>query len=158
MFLSKKYVLVNELIDRMNINMANASGLIRELDRLGDTTTVVNIGYCNFIKDSQNLPRNFRDALRDSFTDISQMLPCSFVKSELNLTEKEFLDFGLGTKVTIAKKDFFKFSDSLYKKLKNSIPYVLSKAETDDCSNRGLIDGFIKLDDNRYLTWYKIRK
>lgn len=159
MFLDKKYVLANELVQKMGINIANISVLRKQYEYEDDLTTIVKMNNCNFLNSkSQKLPNNIRCGLSEhEFTDMSNKLPLTYVRSEYGMTEKELLKSGLVLeKIKVGGKDFFVFNDEIVATMKNKIGYVLDKNDTSDCMKRGLIEGYVQLNKNKFFTWYSI--
>lgn len=159
MFLSNDYILANELTKKMNIHIANISMLKQRLEDQNNETDMVKLNNCTFInKKSIFLPKNIREGIKKNiFTDISNKLPVTFVKSEYEITEREMNNSGIiQGKKKIAGKDFYVFNNDFVEKVKNSIVYVLDKKETEECSKNGDINGFVKLSKNKFLTWYYI--
>lgn len=157
MFLSSKYVLANELIKRMGIGIANISILCKKFQD-ANNTTIIKLNSLTFInKDSQTLPKNIYNALNEhTFTDISNKLPCNYVRSEYGITKKDLSNIdAFSDIVDIGGNNFFVFRDEFVKKLRGKIIYILDKEEAIDCYRKGLIEGYDKISNNRYLTWYK---
>ena len=157
MFLNKNYISSNELVEKMGIHIANISMLRNSLEYDDDITTIVKKGGASFIKkNSYKLPSNIKEGIvNNEFTDISNKLPCPFVKSEYQVSEKELMKSGLViSKEKIAGKDFYVFSDDFVKKVRNKIVYTLNKEETMECFAKKQIDGYIQVSKNKFLTWY----
>jgi hypothetical protein len=156
MFLNKKYILANELVTKMGIHIANVSMLIKEYEDT-DTGTFVKMNNCTFIntKDA-TLPQNIIDGIRTNvFTDMTDKLPCTFVRSEYGITEKELFKSGMVTKiVTVAGKDFYQFAPEFVEKMKYKIGYILDEQETMECFRKKQIKGYTQLAKNKYFTWY----
>jgi hypothetical protein len=159
MFLSKDYVLANELVQKMEINIANISKLIKDFEYNNFYGDIIKMNNCAFLKKtSHRFPKFIKDGLNNfNFTDISNGLPCRFVQSEYSITERElskseiFLE-----KKKIAKKEFYIFKDDFVQKLKGKIAYTLNKEETEKCHQNGDIQGYIQLSKNKFLTWYSL--
>lgn len=157
MFLKKNYILANELVQKMDIHIANISMMRKQFEDADDMTTILKMNNCNFIKtNSHKLPNNIRQGIAcNEFTDMSNKLPCTFVRSEYPLTEKDWYASGVVIdKVNIAGKQFYVFSDEFVKTTHNKIVYILDKKETDECYRKGQIDGFIQAAKNKFITWY----
>ena len=157
MFLQSKYILANELVQKMDIHIANISMLRKHFEDLGDEVTMIKKGNCTFINTkSVELPNNIQvGILTNEFTDMTDKLPCTWVKNEYEMTERELFKSGLVIdKQKIAGKDFYVFAPEYAKKLKWKIPYILNKEETDMCFAKGQIDGFVQLGKNKFFTWY----
>lgn len=160
MFLTKKYILANELVEKMQIKIANISILRKQFEDADDFVTVINMNNCNFIKStSHKLPNNIQKGISDhKFTDFSNKLPCTWVHNEFSVNEKEWFDSGIVIdKIVICKKKFYVFSDDFISKVNNCVPYVLNKAETEECLRKNQIDGSIQLSKNKFMTWYNPR-
>ena len=97
MFLNKNYISSNELVEKMGIHIANISMLRNQLEYDDDIVTIVKKGGASFIKkNSMKLPSNIKEGIaKNTFTDISNKLPCPFVKSEYQVSEKELMKSGL---------------------------------------------------------------
>jgi hypothetical protein len=156
MFLNKKYILANELVEKMGIHIANISMLAKQFED-NDYGHVIKMNNCTFINsESRQLPHNIEVGLfAHKYTDISNKLPCTFVKSEFEVTEREWFKSGIVTdKVTIAGKKFYVFNDNFVKTMKRKVPYVLDSKETNECMAKGQIEGSIKLSKNKFFVWY----
>lgn len=156
MFLHKKYILANELVQKMGIHIANISMLVNDYED-SDNGTFVKMNNCTFINTKDTtLPNNILAGIyANDFTDMTDKLPCTFIRSEYGITEKELLKSGMATEVvTIAGKDFYKFSPEFVNKMKYKIGYVLDEAETMDCYRKNQILGYTQLAKNKYFTWY----
>lgn len=155
MFLSKKYILANELVQEMGIHIANISMFTKNLAE--HDLTAIKMGNCTFLNsNSVTLPKNITTAvLLNSFTDMSDKLPCTWVKSEYELREKELFKSGLVIdKVTIANKHFYVFAPEYAKKFKYKVPYILTEKEKNYCYINNQIDGSIQLGKDRFFSWY----
>lgn len=158
MFLSNRHVLANELVQKMDINIANISILKKKLEDQGDLSTLKQMNNCTFIyTKSPRLPKYIQNGLNgDNFTDVSNKLPCTYVKKEYECSEREIMRTGLiERKETIAGKKFYVFKDEFVKSMEGKIAYVLDEAETLNCYRNGDIEGYMKLGKDKYLTWYK---
>ena len=163
MFLSKNYVLGSELVEKMGIHIANISIARKKLETQGNVTDIIKMGNCTFLnKDSIMLPNNLKVGLNTyQFTDISNMLPSSYIIKEFKLNKKILNNLienhdSFIKEISISKKQLTVFTPEFIKNLENTIPYMLNEAETMECYNTGSIDDYIKLDNNKYLTWYDI--
>lgn len=157
MFLDKKYVFVNELIQHMGIKIDPVINLKKSLDRMNDGSTIIQIKKYSFInKKSYNLPERFRDVLvNEKWTDVSDKLPCYWVKEEYRLTEKELFNHNfIQSVVKICNKPFYHFTPEFVQKLKNKNGYTMSIKEAVECMEKKEIDGYIKLKYNKCFTWF----
>jgi hypothetical protein len=157
MFLNQNYILANELIQKMDINIANISVLVSHYEDCDDYTTMYKMNNCTMINTaSHKLPKNLREAIAaNKFTDITNKLPCTFVKSEYEFTEKELTESKIVIdKIEIAGKKFFVFDRDFVEKVKNKIVYALNATETMECFRKKQIEGYIQVSKNKYLTWY----
>lgn len=157
MFLHKKYILANELVQKMGIHIANISMLRQQFEDADDFGSIIKMNNCSFISTMCNhLPNNIKvGILNNTFTDMSDKLPCTFVKTEYGITEKELFKVGFVIdKVKICGKDLYVFDKKFVKKMHNKIGYVLDKEETEDCFKKELIDGYTMLSKNKFFTWY----
>lgn len=157
MFLHKKYILANELVQKMNIHIANISMLRNKFTDDEDHITIRKMNNCTMINSSsKKLPNNIIEGIRNNiFTDMSDKLPCTWVRSEYDITEKELLISGIADKkIKIASKDFYVFNEKFVNTMRNRIPYILDEKEMVECTNKKQILGHIKLGKNKYFTWY----
>ena len=155
MFLSKQYVLANELVQKMGIHIANISMLMNGVDEY--SLDFIKMNNCTFIKrNSHKLPNNIKVGLsKFEFTDVSNILPCTWVRNEYELSDKELMSSGVvKRKIKVAGKDFYEFTDEFVKKVGNKIGYTLNKEETMECFSRKQINGYVQMSKNKYLTWY----
>lgn len=156
MFLHKKYILANELVQKMGIHIANISMFSKQFED-NDYGHIIKMNNCTFINtQSPHLPNNLEAGiLKNNFTDMSDKLPVTWVKDEYEVTERELLKSGIiyGV-VTVAGKKFFHFKPDFVKKMYRKIGYILDEAETMECHKNGDILGYIKLSKNKYFTWY----
>jgi hypothetical protein len=156
MFLDKKYVLANELIEKMGINIANISTYYGQLKHLNNCP-IIKLNSVSFInKNSGLLPNKMKKTLEENkFTDMSNKLPCVYVNDYYGLSKVELEKSGIIIEeVEILEKRFYIFTEEFVKKLKNKVPYVLNEEETISCYKRRQIDGYIELKTNKFLTWY----
>jgi|FLOH01.1.fsa_nt_gi hypothetical protein len=159
MFLSKDYILANELVEKMGIHIANISMLRNEFENVGNMTDIVKLNNCSFINTkSINLPNNIKNGIaKHTFTDVSDKLPMTFLRSEYDLSAADLRKAGIITgDIKITDKKFFIFKQDFIEKVKGSIVYLLDDAETKECLEDGSIDGAIKITKNKYITWYKV--
>lgn len=157
MFLNKDFILSSELTQKMGIHTANISALRKEFENEGDSYNILKLNNCTFINTRcRKLPKNIREGIeKNTFTDMSNKLPCTYIRTEFSMTERELKNAGLVIdKVTVADKDFFVFTDEWVKKLKGKIGYVLNKQETEYCLERKQIIGCVQLNSNKFFTWY----
>jgi hypothetical protein len=157
MKIDKKYILANELTQKMNIHIANISNIKQELEEAGDFESIIKMNNCSFIDTTcKELPKFIKQAiLKYNFTDVSNKLPCTFAREELGVTDRELKTSGIITGVEeIAGKKFYVFNEEFLNKIEKKVTYILDKYETEDCSNKKEIDGFIKLTKNKFLVWY----
>lgn len=160
MFLNKNYILSNELLDKTDISLVKISMLRKQFEDADDFTTIVKMNNCNFIKsDSQKLPKDLRKGIESNeFIDFSNKLPCSWVRDEFQVKEEELFKSGIIiNKVVLHKKKFYVFSDDFINKVKNRIPYILNREDTQKCYQKGQIEGYIELSKNKFMTWYNPR-
>ena len=157
MFLDSKYILANELTNKMDIHVANISMMRSVFEDNNDFYSMPKKNNCTFINTkANNLPNNIKiGILTNSFTDMSDKLPCTYVRTEYGMTQKEMekADMIIG-KVKISGKDFYQFKPEFVKKMKRKIGYILEEHEAIDCFNKDQIDGYVKLSKNKYFSWY----
>jgi len=158
-FLTKDYVLANELVQNMGINIANISNLIKEFEQLDYYGDIIKMNNCTFLKKiSDRFPGNIKNGLRKyEFTDMSNKLPCRYVQTEYRLSDKNLENSGiLLEKRKICGKQFYIFTNDFVKRVKNKIGYTLNKTETNTAIKNGDIDGSLQISKNKFLTWYSL--
>ena len=159
MFLNDNYILANELVGKMGINIANVSILKKKLEDGGDETTIVSLANSSFIKSSSGkLPKNIRNGISNhTFTDISNKLPCAYARNEFGFTDKELLSSNIVYgKVTVCGKTMFEFDRDFIKSVKNHVLFTLKKSEMEECYSKGQISGYVQITKTKYLTWYPL--
>lgn len=157
MFLNKNYILGNELVEKMEISIANISNLRKKFENNNDLDTIVKIGNCSFINSvSKKLPTNIKFGIRSNiFTNVSDKLPVTWVNKEFNSNEEELQDCGIVIDTCkISGKQFYIFEPKFVKEMKGRIGYILDKEETFQCYEKNQIKGYIELSKNKYFTWY----
>jgi hypothetical protein len=159
MFLNKEYILANELVQKMDIHIANISMLKQKIENQANFDDIIKMNNCTFVnRRSKYLPNNIKiGILTNTFTDLSNKLPVTYIRSEFGVSEKELFaaDIVEG-KIKIADKEFYVFKNDFIDKVKNGIINILDKEDKEDCEYQGSIDGSIKLSKNKYLTWYNV--
>lgn len=156
MFLENNYILGNELAQKMNMHIANISMLAQSLENTNADDTI-KMNNCTFINaESINLPKNIKHGIwTNKFADMSNKLPCTYVRSEYNVTEKELFKSGIVEgKTEIAGKKFYVFKADFVEKVKGRVIYMLDKDDCESCVESNSIDGFIELSKNKFLSWY----
>lgn len=156
MFLKKQYILANELVQKMGIHIANISMLVKEHED-EDNGMFIKMNNCTFINTkAADLPNNIKVGISENeFTDLTNKLPCTYVRTEYGITEKELFKAGMVSKVvTIAGKDFYEFVPEFVEKMKYKIGYVLDESETMECYRKKQILGYTQLSKNKFFTWY----
>jgi len=145
----------------MNIHIANISMLrhtFEDNDNFYDIQKLNNVTVIN--SSAKMLPNNIRNGLISGlsagvFTDLSNKLPCTYVKEEYSVTERELLLSEIViNKIKISGKDFYVFNSEFVKNLDHKIGYVLNAEETKECTRTGKILGSVKLSKNKFFTWY----
>lgn len=157
MFLNKNYILANELVEKMNIQIGNISIYRQKLEDENDLTTIIKMNNCNFIKSNSNkLPQTLKKCISsNTFTDFTNKLPRRWLETEFNVSKREWFNSKIVIEeVKLYRKDFYVFSDDFINKVKNRIVYVLDKEETQICYQKSQIEGFIQLSNNKFMTWY----
>jgi len=157
MFLDKKYILANELVQKMDIHIANISMLLNHYDYSDNYGVMVKMNNCTFINThSHFLPNNIKVGIAENkFIDISDKLPRTFVHYEYSVTQRELYKSGIVIDmVKIAGKELYVFDPDFVNRLNRKIGYVLDKNETKECYTKGQIKGFIELSKNKFFTWY----
>ena len=159
MFL-KNYVLANEFLEKSQIKSGNIGNIKRELEKDYDFSTMKKLGNVVYIKkDSLKLPLYFRKHLSEEYINTNNMLPVSYLKESLGLSEKlcKILLLKLPLKVEIIfNKRMAIFTDDFVKELTGKIPYILNEQETFELMKSKDINGYIKLDKKHYFTWYSV--
>ncbi|WXB47921.1 hypothetical protein WCWAEYFT_CDS0219 [Vibrio phage VB_VaC_TDDLMA] len=161
MFLSSNYILGNELVQRMDINIANVSIMSKRFEEENDHTTVIKMNNCNFIKsDSPKLPQYIQKGIQDlslnkPFVDFSDKLPCTWFRSEFELSDKDCINSDIiKDKVKLFGKEFYVFEQSFIDAVKDRICYILDANETKECWNKKQIEGYVQISKKKYMTWY----
>lgn len=161
MFLSSNYILGNELVERMGINIANVSIMSKRFEDENDHTTVVKMNNCNFIKsDSPKLPKYIQNGIKElksqsPFVDFSDKLPCTWFRSEFELSDKDCMNSDIiKDKVKVYGKEFYVFDQKFIDAVKDRISYMLDEKETKECWNNKQIEGYVKISKKKYMTWY----
>lgn len=157
MFLNKNFVLANELVKHMGIHIANISMLRQAFEDNNDFYNIQKLNSCTVINSkARGLPNNIKSGLSTgTFTDLSDKLPCTYVRNEYGVTERELMSSGIVTGiVSVSGKDFYVFSPEFVKNLKNRMCYVLDEQETQECAAKGQIIGSIELSKNKFIVWY----
>lgn len=149
--LNNKSILSNELVQKMEIHIANISML--------ESPNIIKMGNCNFLQpDDLFLPKNIKQFLRantGSFTNLENTLPCKFARDELEVSEKHLLQSGIVEKIVeVAGKQFYKFNDDFVKRIHKKVLNVLDKDDFEDCLKTKSITDYIELTKNKYLTMY----
>jgi len=164
MFLSKNYVLANEVVQHAGIHIANVSNMIKLLEDANESEgVVVKYGNCTFInRDAKNITNSFKEYIKTpglKLTDFSDKLPITYVQTVLGVSFEILQEsfgvngFDLG-EIVIAGKRFAIFPKSFVTLTKGKILYVLSKEDYISCLNNGDIQGGFALNSKKYLTWY----
>jgi len=159
MFLPQKFILANELVQKMGIHIANISILRKEFESHDDVYTIQKLNNCNFINtQSHKLPKNIREGIeQNDFTDLTDKLPVTFVRAEYAATERDFVKSGIITdKIKIAGKPFYVFDPEFVSNVRGCVGYVLNHEDYLHCYSKSTIDGAIKMKNNKYFVWYKI--
>jgi len=161
MYLKENHILGNELMIKMGIHQANLSMASKKY-KDENNTDIRKLGNCVIInKDSKTLPETFKRGIaKHELTDLTNMIPLNYFMSEFDLKlphVKEIIKQGYFEDIiSIYNNKFIKVNKDFVKKTKDSIFYKLNKTETEECLNKGYIDGYIKLNNNLYLTWYSV--
>lgn len=157
MFLNKHFVLANELVEHMGIHIANISMLRQAFEYNDDFYNIQKMNNCTLINSkARALPNNIKVGLSTGkFTDLSDKLPCTYVREEYGVTERELFSSGIVTsKVKVSDKDFYVFNPEFVKNLQNRMGYVLDAQETKECQASGQINGSIEISKNKFFVWY----
>ena len=160
MFLKKDYILANELVQQMDIHIANISIMRNNYESGDDYTTIVKMNNCSFVNTkSSRLPRNIANGIKaGKFTDVSDKLPCTHMLKEYGITMCELKRAGIiEERINICGKYFYKFKADFVELMQTRIPYILDESEVFDCKRKGEIDGYVKLGRDKYLSWYSPR-
>lgn len=157
MFLENNYILSNELVQKMNIHIANISMLKQDLENNGNVEDIIKMNNCTFInKNSRYLPKNIRiGILQNDFTDISDKLPCTYALEIFECNNKEITTSGIvKEKISIAGKNFYVFTQKFIDTIQGKVVNVLDYDDTMDCYRDKQIDEYIRLSKNKFITWY----
>lgn len=157
MFLDNGYVLGSELAEVGKFHLANISMYIKEEHDRGNFDDVKKLGKATYInKDAVNLPKYFIKNL-NKCSCIDNMLPVTYLTKELGVKYSNLkiaLSNYIIKEVRVGTDDLIEFSDEFVNLFKGKVHYTLSNKECNECLNKKLIDGFIKLTKNRFLVWY----
>lgn len=159
MFLKKEYILANELVEKMDMHIANISMLRNELEAKDNYDDLKKVNNCTFINTkSPFLPNNINVALSENtFTDMTDKLPATFLRTEFNLSPEDLEKAGvIEGEVEIAGKKLIQFKPDFVKNVEGSVMYMLSEDEAKECLEDGSIDGMIKITKAKCITWYKV--
>jgi len=156
-FIEDKFILCNELVNKMGIHPSNVSRLMKMFRETGDYYTIQKFDGCSVInRESKKLPRSFAEAIKNNeFTSMYNKLPVTHTKSYIGVTKSQLLKGGMiDGEITVAGKRLYVFKDEIVKLIGSHIPYVLDYNETIKCKDKGLIKDYIKMTSNRYFVWY----
>jgi len=157
MFLDSNYVLGNELVQKMDIHIANVSMVARNLEKVGNYEDIVKLGNCTFInKKSLFLPKNIvRGIITNDFTPMYNKLPCTYVHQEFQTSQAKLLNsnFIKGI-VEVSGKKFYEFEDKFIEDIHEKVLNILDREDALDCFDNGDILGYVELSKNKFLTWY----
>lgn len=171
MLLSSNYVIGHEVCKYHNISISSLSMYRREREDAEDFTSIIKMNGETLINlDSEQLPNGLRvpheDRTSDNFTDIRNMLPLSYLTSHHELKERDLKKIG-GFCTTINGAKYWAFEEDFVKRVtrkgKNTITYILSDSETQDCLRKKQIVDYIHLDhetpkrESRNLVWYFVK-
>ena len=153
MFLNNNYICANQYVIDRNIHIANVSNLKKNMSE----RDFMELGNCTFLRKDGKLSLDLKKYIylenREHF-DFTNYLPCAFLKSELELSEKELFDSGLvKNKLEIAGKKFYELSEFFDNK-RNKVFYTLDRKDYFDVINNIRDLDFLKISDKKYLTWY----
>lgn len=163
LFLRTNYVLGNELVEKMNINIGNLSSAKKDLEEVDNYSAIIKLGNCLFVdKNSPHLPNNIQEGLKKyEFTDMTDKLPLSYINEQWGVnrstvenlidTREEFKEINV-----LADKAFVVFDQKFSTDLYSTNVSVLSKKEKEECEEENLIDGSLQLTVNKYLGWYNV--
>jgi len=157
MFLNRNYVLANELVQKMGIHIANVSIIRKRFEHNDDYYSIRKMNNCSFVNSkAYNLPNNIKQGLKaHKFTDMSNKLPCTYFRSEFDITERELEKSGIVLgKMKVAGKMFYVFEPEFVKQVAGRTPYVLNAKEHEQCMNENSIAGSVQLSRNKFLAWY----
>lgn len=166
MYLTEDYILANELVDFMGVNISNISGFKKQMEEEDDEVTIISMGSCSFInRKSPKLNNIIRRGLESSeevgfeFTNFSDKLPSGWFRDEFGINDSDAEKCGfILEKVRISNKDFFVFSPEFIEKTRGQLLYVLPKAEAEQLYKERKISGIEPLNNKRHMTWYNPRK
>lgn len=150
----KGYILCNEIVEKAGINIANFSKIRSDTENTNSTVTIKR-GKCIFIKAQDRMLPTYiaKHIYEHEWTDMSDKLPCSYVKSELDIGD-EGIGVVFSDKITICGKQFYQFLPEYAAKFKKKVLYTLNEAEATDCKAKGLIRGAVRITEGKMLTWY----
>lgn len=157
MFLTRDYILANELVEKMGIHIANISMLRKRYFDDDDAFNIRKMNNSLFINiKTRKLPKYIKRGIRDhEFTDLSNLMLCTYIKSEFKVTERELSNSGIVIgKVKVAGKLFYVFDPEFAQQVSQRIPYILNLKEKNECTAAGTIQGSVQLSKNKFFTWY----
>ena len=158
MFVPKNYILGNEIANHLNMNISNISMEINILEKKGNFSDNISLGNCNFLnRDSIYFSKYIRDAFRLEYTDMSNKLPAPYVRTEFGINISKAKDYKfIEDIIKIQDKEFVVFTKDFVETLKDKITYVLNLQELLTCMENDEIEGYYRLGENKYLTYYSI--
>lgn len=147
------YFLANELTDKLGIHIANISMFIKNI-KDDEIDNILKLGNCTFIKkDFNKLPKALLKGVH-LCTELNNVLPRSWFKEDLDVTDKELEKCNIATIIEIAGRKFYQFTNKFAEEINGKVLYILDKSDTESCSRNGEINGYVQLSKNKFLVWY----
>lgn len=165
MFLNKDYYLSAEIADVLDKHIATFSSWYNEHPDLVDSNLIIKYGQNVFLH--KNLPL-FSDRIRSKlrehkFTDFSKLLPLSYILNEFKGNRLFIEKRGVGDIVTLKFKtdkektysrDFIKFRDEIYNKLKGKTLYFANDETMKEDLQSDPDITFVQIAKNSYIGAY----
>jgi len=162
MFLTKDFILANEIVQKANIHIANISNFLNHLEETNNKAGISKkMGNCSFINNtSPFLPHNIKEYIDGfEYTDMSDKLPSTFLASEFELSSDKILQgfnkvgYDVHEEV-IAGKRFLVFPLNFIEAFEGKTWYILDYEEAVDCFDNEDIEDFFPLYKNKMFCWY----
>jgi len=159
MFLKEGFILGNELIQKMEIHLANLGNLRLSYDDACDNYNIRRMNNCMMLNSKcKKLPKTFKrgiERFKSELTDMSDKLPCTYIHKEFKISEKQLFEHNIVIdKINVANRNLYVFNPVFVKKLRNNIPYILDGNDFKECSEQGILKGAIQITSNKYFVWY----
>jgi hypothetical protein len=152
----KDFVLGTEIAKIGNFHIANISMTIKEFGLTEGVDYLKYGGMTLLSKKSLLLPKNvYEPMFSGKVTDLSEYLPFNWFIDQLENQTRMIKD--RYEVIKIEGKKFIKIIDEQLKEVmfnEKLVKYVADSEELQDLINDNYIEGYIKLSNKKYLTWY----